>query len=120
MEQLAIDSEVAGDTGDGVLASDSTNRLNFLQAIYFATATFTTTGYGDYSPTTVIGQAICLIFMVWSIALIGSRISLVSDTIQSYRRDGGKYSRGTVKSKHVVVVGGHLNPAYCESMNHTM
>lgn len=44
VEQLAVDSEPASDTDDDAMTYGGAQRLTFLQSMYFATATFSTTG----------------------------------------------------------------------------
>eukprot|EP00039_Didymoeca_costata_P011454 m.160867 g.160867 ORF g.160867 m.160867 type:complete len:1199 (+) comp15177_c0_seq1:247-3843(+) len=106
LEQLAIDVEVPDDD------EPSPTRLNFLEAIYFVVVSFTTTGYGDFSPTTNFGYFIVTIFLLTSVTLIGRRVSTVVSTIQSIRESGGRYYPDAWVQSHIVVSGGNLRPEH--------
>ena len=45
-------------------------NLDFLDALYFSIITITTTGYGDYTPTTYEGRILTIIYLFFGIGIV--------------------------------------------------
>ena len=55
-------------------------QLSFLDALYFTMATFTTIGYGDIVPTTIVSRAFIVVFVYASLgpaSMVRKRLSFV-------------------------------------------
>lgn len=65
---------------DAERAAPSGNIKTFPDALWWAIATVTTVGYGDYAPTTGTGRCIAVGLMVAGIALLG----VVTATLASW------------------------------------
>jgi hypothetical protein len=50
----------------------------FFTAVYFMMITLTTIGYGDYSPSTVVGRLVVMIAAVWGAILLSLFVTVVS------------------------------------------
>ena len=79
---------------------------NFFDGIWWAVVTFSTVGYGDKSPTTMLGQAITIIAIFFSMALV----SLLSGTFASvFVESNTRARRGLMDfpklSNHIVICG---------------
>lgn len=51
---------------------------NFFDAIYWATISITTVGYGDICPVTMIGQFITMISSIFGIAVVALPSSIIT------------------------------------------
>ena len=76
----------------GVWILDSKDFPDFGTAIWFVLQTVTTVGYGDVTPTSVLGRIVASFVMVFSISLIAIVTALVTSTFveaaqQRRRRD---------------------------------
>ncbi|MDC7126792.1 MAG: potassium channel family protein, partial [Spirochaetales bacterium] len=79
---------------------------NYFDGIWWAVVTFSTVGYGDKSPSTVPGQAITMIAIFFSMALV----SLLSGTFASvFVESNTRARRGLMDfpklSNHIVICG---------------
>ncbi|KAG2437227.1 hypothetical protein HXX76_005890 [Chlamydomonas incerta] len=74
-------------------------------AVYWACVTIATIGYGDYAPTTAIGQLIFPVIILIIILVLPQKISNLSEVMQSFTR----YMRASFSSRgfgqHVVLTG---------------
>ncbi|PNW87416.1 hypothetical protein CHLRE_02g146300v5 [Chlamydomonas reinhardtii] len=76
-------------------------------AVYWACVTIATIGYGDYAPTTAIGQLIFPVIILIIILVLPQKISNLSEVMQSFTR----YMRASFTSRgfgHHVVLTGHV------------
>ncbi len=79
---------------------------NFFEAVYWATITLTTVGYGDFYPTTTVGRIVAMASTVFGIAIIAlptviftaSFMQQASQPTKAIRRKKQKKSRRLGKS----------------------
>jgi voltage-gated potassium channel len=91
---------------DGYLDADG-NPLTFLDAVYYATVTATTTGYGDIAPVSPLARAttafvVTPLRILFLIVLVGTTIELLTERFRQARAQA--QWRRQVKA-HTVVVG---------------
>jgi hypothetical protein len=56
----------------------------WIEAFYWTMVTSTSVGYGDYSPETVVGRSICIVFIPFAVGLMGASIGqTVSHVLES-------------------------------------
>lgn len=60
-------------------------KWSIVDSIYFATVTFTTTGYGDLEPSTEQAQLFTIFFAVYGVIILGIFIGIVGHTISEGR-----------------------------------
>jgi voltage-gated potassium channel len=85
--------------------ADTANVRTFGEALWWSVVTLTTVGYGDYSPVTVGGRVISVVFLIGSVGLIGfliGRLTSFLTTLQENKRLGYKGCRFT---SHIVILG---------------
>ena len=51
---------------------------SFFDAVYWATVSLTTVGYGDIDPTTVIGRTVAMISSVFGIAIVALPAGIIT------------------------------------------
>ena len=78
------------------------NGMTFNQSLYFMVVTISTVGYGDITPSSVIGQVFCMVIILVAIILIPMQTSDFISNLQEYAKYGSAYPGGRVP--HVVVV----------------
>ena len=78
---------------------------NLYDAIWYSFVTFSTVGYGEYYPVTVLGRLIGLAFIVFSVTLLGLVIGRISSVISEMRRKRRLGLMGTSFKGHVIVLG---------------
>ncbi|WP_163971347.1 potassium channel family protein [Oceanobacillus halotolerans] len=78
---------------------------SLLNSFYFVMTTFSTVGYGDYSPVTLAGKLFAIIMYLVGIGLLGVVIGKIVDgfTIFRQKREEGKVS--FTKENHIIIVG---------------
>ncbi|MBU8908947.1 potassium channel family protein [Desertibacillus haloalkaliphilus] len=74
-------------------------------SFYFVMTTFSTVGYGDYSPVTAAGKTFAVIMYLVGIGLLGVVIGKIVDAFTIFRRkrEEGKLKYG--KDNHIIIVG---------------
>lgn len=75
-------------------------KIGFWEALWWAVVTTTTVGYGDVSPTTVIGKALAIILMFVGIGMIGMLTSALTSFFSANRDDDISHIRKTVDAMH--------------------
>jgi len=92
---------------DGGGYSDLDGEISWLDGLYYATVTASTTGYGDIAPETDQARLVNVLVVtplrvVFVVALVGSVFEVVTTTARSLYRE--RAYRGALKG-HTVVVG---------------
>ena len=70
-------------TGDLIYVNKLDNPSNFKNALYglwFSFVTLTTTGYGDYTPVTNVGQVMAVLLMLFGICIMSMPLGTASNT----------------------------------------
>lgn len=57
---------------DAERASEAANITTFGDALWWATATVATVGYGDFTPVTLEGRVVAVMLMIVGIGLVGT------------------------------------------------
>jgi len=70
---IARESSFGQDTWLGYEASEMSSFENYITALYWSVVTFTTVGYGDFSPSTSIEQIFGMIYMLLNVVLMVRR-----------------------------------------------
>ena len=78
------------------------NGMTFNQSLYFMVVTISTVGYGDITPSSIIGQVFCMIIILVAIIVIPMQTSDFISNLQEYAKYGSAYPGGRVP--HVVLV----------------
>src|SRR5262249_25571684 len=91
---------------DGYSDADGT-PISLLDAVYYATITATTTGYGDIVPTGAAARAITAfvvtpLLILFLIVLVGTTLELLTERFRQGRAESSWRSR---VSEHTIVVG---------------
>ncbi|HMR48697.1 MAG TPA: potassium channel family protein [Arachnia sp.] len=91
----------------GYVDNTAGSGISFIDALYYATVTLTTTGYGDITPVTQ--QARLINVLVMTPMRIGFLVLLVGTTIQVLANEGSRSIRDTQWRRrmrnHIVVIG---------------
>ncbi len=72
----------------------------FFEAIYWATISLTTVGYGDIYPVTTIGRIITMVSSVFGIAIVALPAGIITAGYMESIREGGKADGLTDEKKH--------------------
>lgn len=89
-------------------------ELPFFSAFYFAMITVATIGYGDVSPSTELGKAVVVLFIILVLYIIPDEVKKVEEIFTSMSQYRKPFVHGIVKSsepRHVIVVGEILKPS---------
>ncbi|WP_412977974.1 potassium channel family protein [Ornithinibacillus sp. 179-J 7C1 HS] len=78
---------------------------NFLNSFYFVMTTFTTVGYGDYSPVTEIGKLFTVFMYLMGIGLLSIVIGKVIDAFTIYKRKREEGKLQYKKENHIIIIG---------------
>ena len=90
---------------DKTLETDMGSSSFFMQA-YFTFVTISTVGYGDYSPTTVLGRLWVFIMIGGGVAFFGAETNNMLELYALLSSGKGRFAPKTPAKKHVLVVGG--------------
>jgi hypothetical protein len=74
------------------------------QALYMIVVTFTTVGYGDFSPVTVYGQLVSMFVLIFGVALVSAKINQISTVIATVNHYKKKYLTNPDVG-HIVITG---------------
>lgn len=72
---------------------------NWVQSLYFATATITTVGYGDLVPTTDASRLVVSLYVILSIPLLFLSIGIIAEAIFTRYHESIKRSERRITSK---------------------
>jgi voltage-gated potassium channel len=78
---------------------------NLLNSFYFVMTTFTTVGYGDFSPVTPLGKIFTVFMYVVGIGLLGIVIGKVIDALTIFRRKKEEGRLAYKKENHIIIIG---------------
>ncbi len=67
--------------------------------------TFTTVGYGDYSPITLAGKLFTVFMYLVGIGLLGAVIGKIIDSLTIYRRKKEEGKMPYTKESHIIIIG---------------
>jgi len=81
------------------------NIKNYFDALWYSLVTFSTVGYGDRFPITVVGKLLAIILLIASFGILGYLVGLVSNKINKYMENKKLGFFGTDFKNHIVVVG---------------
>ena len=84
---------------------EGTNITSPTDAFWYTIVTLSTVGYGDYYPTTGVGQIIGLIFVLGSVGVLGYLISQLTNQISAYLEKKRLGLLGTKFTNHILVIG---------------
>ena len=62
-------------------------KLTFLEAVYLATVTITTVGYGDVTPITTGGKLFCLVYTVGGLTLVSTSVGILAHDLLAKAED---------------------------------
>lgn len=78
---------------------------SLLTSFYFVMTTFSTVGYGDYSPTTIAGRLFTILMYLFGIGLLGVVIGKIVDTFSLFRKRKEEGKLAYTKENHIIIVG---------------
>lgn len=78
---------------------------NLFISFYFVMTTFSTVGYGDYSPVTSIGKIFAVFMYLFGIGLLGVVIGKIVDAFTLFRRKREEGRMSYNKENHVIIIG---------------
>lgn len=81
------------------------NFESLANTFYFVMTTFTTVGYGDYSPVTLPGKLFSVFMYLFGIGLLGVVIGKIVDAFSILRKKREEGRMSYLKDQHVVIVG---------------
>ncbi|EDQ86210.1 uncharacterized protein MONBRDRAFT_33881 [Monosiga brevicollis MX1] len=92
------------------LEKESDTDFNFFTAIWFTVVTFSTVGYGDFSPVTYLGRLFVMGMIVVTLIILPDKFSQISAVQEDRKAKGGAYRKPTPWSaKHIVLIMGDAN-----------
>ena len=94
----------------GALVFSQTNRLSFIDAVYFATVTLTTVGYGDIHPTNHFGKIFCVLYVFSGFVMITFVLNTISDQVGCL----GVWFRGVALWLYRWPIGCLVSPTPCD------
>ncbi|WP_244513441.1 potassium channel family protein [Oceanobacillus limi] len=81
------------------------NFESLLNSFYFVMTTFTTVGYGDYSPITMAGKLFSIIMYLVGIGLLGIIIGKIIDVFTIFRRKREEGKMNYTNENHIIIIG---------------
>lgn len=81
------------------------NFESLANSFYFVMTTFSTVGYGDYSPVTQAGKMFAVLMYLIGIGLLGVVIGKIVDAFSIFRRKKEEGKLNYLKENHVIIIG---------------
>lgn len=81
------------------------NFESLSNSFYFVMTTFSTVGYGDYSPVTEAGKMFAVLMYLIGIGLLGVVIGKIVDAFSIFRRKKEEGKLNYLKEDHVIIIG---------------
>ncbi len=78
---------------------------SYLTSFYFVMTTFSTVGYGDYSPVTTAGRLFSIVMYLLGIGLLGVVIGKIVDAFSLFRKRKEEGKLAYLKEQHIIIVG---------------
>ncbi|WP_019413407.1 TrkA family potassium uptake protein [Paenisporosarcina sp. TG20] len=78
---------------------------NLLTSFYFVMTTFSTVGYGDYSPVTGAGRLFTVLMYLLGIGLLGVVIGKIVDAFSIFRKRKEEGKLAYTDENHIIIVG---------------
>lgn len=86
-------------------ALEPINFESLVNTFYFVLTTFTTVGYGDYSPVTIPGKLFAVFMFLIGIGLLGVVIGKIVDSFSLFRRMREEGRMSYMKERHLIIIG---------------
>jgi len=81
-------------------------ETSFMVLCYYTFVTISTVGYGDFSPTTVLGRIFVIFVIVGGVVFFSVETNNMVRLLQLAKSGKGKFTPHNAKRKHVLVLGG--------------
>jgi voltage-gated potassium channel len=81
----------------GTLFYSVVEGWNLLDSLYFCVVTLATVGYGDFAPTTGLGRAFTIVYILSGIGIIVVFVSRLASGMVQARLDPGVHRRGPLR-----------------------
>ena len=78
---------------------------SLLTSFYFVMTTFSTVGYGDYSPVTAVGKLFTVLMYLLGIGLLGVVIGKIVDSFSIFRKRKEEGKLAYTHENHIIIVG---------------
>ena len=78
---------------------------SLLTSFYFVMTTFSTVGYGDYSPTSIAGRLFTILMYLFGIGLLGVVIGKIVDSFSLFRKRKEEGKLAYTNENHIIIVG---------------
>ncbi|MFC4557580.1 potassium channel family protein [Virgibacillus kekensis] len=86
-------------------ALEPDNFGNLLNSFYYVMTTFSTVGYGDFSPVTAAGKVFAVVMYLIGIGLLGAVIGKIIDALTIFRRMKEEGRMEYTNEGHVIIIG---------------
>ncbi|RKL66936.1 ion transporter [Salipaludibacillus neizhouensis] len=81
------------------------NFESIANSFYFVMTTFSTVGYGDYSPVSLAGKMFAVLMYLLGIGLLGVVIGKIVDAFSIFRRKKEEGKLNYVNENHIIIIG---------------
>ncbi len=78
---------------------------SFMDAFWYSIVTFSTVGYGDSFPVSIIGKIIGVIFIIFSVGFLGIVIGKITNLFEKIAEKRRLGLMGTDFKNHIVIIG---------------
>lgn len=83
----------------------NSNITNLGEAMWYSVVTLTTVGYGDYTPITLGGRLVGLVFLALSLSIYGLLIGQITNFMDTVKENQRLGYTGTDFENHTVIIG---------------
>lgn len=86
------------------VSSSGCQTLSWFQSMWMIIVTFTTVGYGDFSPVTLLGQGVAMGIIMFGVGFVGLKIGVIQNILATSNSFKSKYvMKGEIG--HIIVSG---------------